>query len=37
MESMTVERVIAAPVEDVFAWLTTTTNYTSSPWWCAAA
>lgn len=31
METMTVERVIAAPVEDVFAWLTTTTNYTSSP------
>ncbi|QEU91428.1 SRPBCC family protein [Streptomyces kanamyceticus] len=31
METMTVERVIAAPVEDVFTWLTTTTHYTSSP------
>ncbi|MEU5001749.1 SRPBCC family protein [Streptomyces sp. NPDC021622] len=31
METMTVERVIAAPVEEVFAWLTTTTNYTRSP------
>lgn len=31
METMTVERVIDAPIEDVFAWLTTTTNYTSSP------
>ncbi|MDG4861096.1 SRPBCC family protein [Streptomyces sp. T-3] len=31
METMTVERVIAAPIEDVFAWLTTTTNYTRSP------
>ncbi|MEV8022081.1 SRPBCC family protein [Streptomyces sp. NPDC086554] len=31
METMTVERVIAAPVEKVFAWLTTTTNYTRSP------
>ncbi|MGP8296686.1 SRPBCC family protein [Streptomyces inhibens] len=31
METMTVERVIAAPIDEVFAWLTTTTNYTSSP------
>ncbi|MER5545309.1 SRPBCC family protein [Streptomyces sp. NPDC001118] len=31
METMTVERVIAAPIEDVFAWLTTTTHYTASP------
>ncbi|EPH44729.1 SRPBCC family protein [Streptomyces aurantiacus] len=31
METMTVERVIAAPIDDVFAWLTTTTNYTRSP------
>ncbi|MFG2140940.1 SRPBCC family protein [Streptomyces sp. NPDC048650] len=31
METMTVERVIHAPIDDVFAWLTTTTNYTSSP------
>ena len=31
METMTVERVIDAPIEDVFAWLTTTTNYTCSP------
>ncbi|MEV8478778.1 SRPBCC family protein [Streptomyces sp. NPDC051173] len=31
METMTVERVIDAPIEDVFAWLTTTTNYTKSP------
>ncbi|MFH8553568.1 SRPBCC family protein [Streptomyces celluloflavus] len=31
METMTVERVIAAPIEEVFAWLTTTTNYTNSP------
>nr|WP_203599549.1 SRPBCC family protein [Streptomyces sp. SID10853] len=28
---MTVERVIDAPAEDVFAWLTTTTHYTRSP------
>ncbi|MFG2286452.1 SRPBCC family protein [Streptomyces sp. NPDC048595] len=28
---MIVERVIDAPIEDVFAWLTTTTNYTDSP------
>jgi hypothetical protein len=28
---MTVERVIAAPIQEVFAWLTTTTNYTNSP------
>ncbi|WP_336049644.1 SRPBCC family protein [Streptomyces sp. CA2R101] len=31
METMTVERVIDAPIEDVFAWLTTTTHYTRSP------
>jgi uncharacterized protein YndB with AHSA1/START domain len=31
VETMTVERVIAAPVNDVFTWLTTTTNYTASP------
>ncbi|MGW2792721.1 SRPBCC family protein [Streptomyces sp. NPDC001251] len=31
METMTSERVIAAPIDDVFAWLTTTTNYTRSP------
>ncbi|MEU1629631.1 SRPBCC family protein [Streptomyces sp. NPDC020096] len=31
METMTVERVIDAPIDDVFTWLTTTTNYTSSP------
>ncbi|MGW2225270.1 SRPBCC family protein [Streptomyces formicae] len=31
METMTVERVIAAPIEEVFSWLTTTTHYTSSP------
>ncbi|MFD7668377.1 SRPBCC family protein [Streptomyces sp. NPDC059788] len=31
METMTVERVIAAPIDEVFAWLTTTTNYTRSP------
>ncbi|MFI6472827.1 SRPBCC family protein [Streptomyces sp. NPDC050516] len=31
METMTVERVIDAPVDDVFAWLTTTTNYERSP------
>jgi Polyketide cyclase / dehydrase and lipid transport len=31
METMTVERVIHAPIEDVFAWLTTTTHYTASP------
>ncbi|MGA4847242.1 SRPBCC family protein [Streptomyces sp. G5(2025)] len=32
METMTVERVVNAPIDDVFAWLTTTTNYTRSPW-----
>lgn len=32
METITVERVVAAPVEEVFAWLATTTNYTRSPW-----
>ncbi|MFI7104229.1 SRPBCC family protein [Streptomyces sp. NPDC050161] len=31
METMTVERVIDAPIDDVFSWLTTTTNYTCSP------
>ncbi|MEY9947915.1 SRPBCC family protein [Kitasatospora sp. GAS1066B] len=31
METMTVERTIHAPIDDVFAWLTTTTNYTTSP------
>lgn len=31
METMTVERIIHAPVQDVFAWLTTTTHYTRSP------
>ncbi|MEU7576248.1 SRPBCC family protein [Streptomyces sp. NPDC041068] len=31
METMTVERTVDAPIDAVFAWLTTTTNYTSSP------
>jgi hypothetical protein len=31
METMTVERVVAAPIAEVFDWLTTTTHYTSSP------
>ncbi|MFE5870795.1 SRPBCC family protein [Streptomyces roseifaciens] len=31
METMIVERTVDAPIADVFAWLTTTTNYTSSP------
>lgn len=31
METVTVERVIGAPRADVFAWLTTTTNYTAAP------
>ncbi|MFC0844234.1 MULTISPECIES: SRPBCC family protein [Streptomyces] len=31
METMTVERVIDAPIDEVFAWLTTTTHYTASP------
>ncbi|MFH8409293.1 SRPBCC family protein [Streptomyces sp. NPDC018019] len=30
METVTVERVIAAPADAVFTWLTTTTNYTRS-------
>lgn len=30
METMTVERVVHAPIDDVFEWLTTTTNYTKS-------
>ncbi|GAA1719275.1 SRPBCC family protein [Fodinicola feengrottensis] len=32
MEEVTVERVVAAPVEEVFDWLATTTNYTRSRW-----
>lgn len=36
METMTAERVIDAPIDEVFAWLTTTTNYERSPWCCAA-
>ncbi|BDM70264.1 hypothetical protein HEK616_37510 [Streptomyces nigrescens] len=31
MQTVTVERVINAPIDEVFAWLTTTTHYTSSP------
>ncbi|MFI2610886.1 SRPBCC family protein [Kitasatospora sp. NPDC018619] len=31
METLTVRRVIAAPIEDVFDWCATTTNYTRSP------
>ncbi|MBB5117867.1 hypothetical protein AF335_10365 [Streptomyces eurocidicus] len=31
METMTAERVIDAPIDEVFDWLTTTTNYTDSP------
>ncbi|MFI8873150.1 SRPBCC family protein [Streptomyces sp. NPDC055243] len=31
METMTAQRTIDAPIADVFAWLTTTTNYTRSP------
>ncbi|MEV4440856.1 SRPBCC family protein [Streptomyces sp. NPDC049577] len=31
METVTVRRVIAAPIADVFAWCSTTTNYTRSP------
>ncbi|WP_318657842.1 SRPBCC family protein [Streptomyces aureocirculatus] len=31
MQTTTVERVIDAPIDDVFTWLTTTTNYTRSP------
>lgn len=31
METVTVERVIPAPLAEVFGWLTTTTNYTRSP------
>jgi hypothetical protein len=30
METITVERVIAAPVDEVFEWCATTTNYTRS-------
>ncbi|RII14830.1 Polyketide cyclase / dehydrase and lipid transport [Streptomyces sp. YIM 130001] len=31
METMTAEKVVSAPIGDVFDWLTTTTNYTRSP------
>lgn len=31
METVSVERVIAAPIEEVFEWCATTTNYTRSP------
>lgn len=31
MKTVTVERVIDAPIHDVFDWLVTTTNYTVSP------
>ncbi|GAA1913757.1 SRPBCC family protein [Streptantibioticus ferralitis] len=31
METVTVRRVIAAPIADVFDWCATTTNYTRSP------
>jgi uncharacterized protein YndB with AHSA1/START domain len=31
LETITVDRVIAAPINDVFTWLTTTANYTASP------
>ncbi|MFC9239822.1 SRPBCC family protein [Streptomyces decoyicus] len=31
METMTVERTVDAPIDEVFAWLTTTTNYSRSP------
>jgi len=31
METMIVERTIHAPIDEVFTWLTTTTNYTKSP------
>ncbi|MGW1518453.1 SRPBCC family protein [Streptomyces sp. NPDC002287] len=31
METVTVERFIAAPVQEVFGWLTTTTHYEASP------
>ncbi|WP_171162037.1 SRPBCC family protein [Streptomyces sp. I05A-00742] len=32
METLTVRRIIAAPITDVFDWCATTTNYTRSPW-----
>ncbi|AKU15437.1 SRPBCC family protein [Luteipulveratus mongoliensis] len=32
METMTTERVIPAPIDEVFDWLSTTTNYTRSPY-----
>ncbi|MQS11351.1 SRPBCC family protein [Streptomyces kaniharaensis] len=32
MATVTVRRVIAAPIADVFHWCATTTNYTRSPW-----
>ncbi|MFD0274362.1 SRPBCC family protein [Kitasatospora sp. NPDC127111] len=31
METLTVRRVVAAPIADVFDWCATTTNYTRSP------
>ncbi|QUQ65611.1 SRPBCC family protein [Kutzneria sp. CA-103260] len=31
METVTVRRVIAAPIDEVFDWCATTTNYTRSP------
>ncbi|WEB44352.1 SRPBCC family protein [Streptomyces yunnanensis] len=31
METLTVQRVIAAPIADVFGWCATTTNYTRTP------
>ncbi|MFI1968390.1 SRPBCC family protein [Streptomyces cinnamoneus] len=31
METLTVRRVIAAPIDDVFDWCATTTNYTRTP------
>ncbi|WP_163511250.1 SRPBCC family protein [Fodinicola acaciae] len=32
METVTVRRVIAAPIEEVFDWLATTTNYRATGW-----
>ncbi len=32
MKTLTVERTIDAPIEQVFAWLETSTNYTRTPW-----
>ncbi|MCZ0971526.1 SRPBCC family protein [Streptomyces albulus] len=31
METLTVQRVVAAPIADVFDWCATTTNYTRTP------